>query len=226
MLIDESLGPDNYKTYSYYLKNNELLTELCDKYGSDKGSNSNKTIYNWPAHSYTQHYSKLFSHCRNNIKLVFECGIGSKNPKIPSSMGINGIPGASLRVWKEYFPNAKIIGADIDLNTLFEEDRISTYFVDQTSPDSINLMWEKIGLNNFDLIIDDGWHNFNVGFTLFENSIDRLVEGGLYIIEDVQSSFFSHYINFFKKFSYSVEYINMYRPRLQLADNSLIIIRK
>ena len=40
-------------------------------------------------------------------------------------------PGASLRVWKEFFTKAKIFGADIDKNTLFREKRIQTFHVDQ-----------------------------------------------------------------------------------------------
>ena len=41
-------------------------------------------------------YSKLFDHCRDKIKLVFECGIGTNNPNLISSMNINGKPGAGV----------------------------------------------------------------------------------------------------------------------------------
>ena len=34
-------------------------------------------------------------------------------------------------MWKEYFSNAEIYGADIDKNVLFFENRIKTYHVDQ-----------------------------------------------------------------------------------------------
>ena len=45
------------------------LSELCDKYGSDKGELNNfQQPYPWPAHSYAEYYSRLFGHCRFNIK--------------------------------------------------------------------------------------------------------------------------------------------------------------
>ena len=39
---------------------------------------------------------------------MFECGLGTNNPNLKSNMTENGIPGASLRVWRDYFFNAKI----------------------------------------------------------------------------------------------------------------------
>jgi hypothetical protein len=68
---------------------------------------------------------------------VFECGVGTNNPNITSNMGVNGQPGASLRVWRDYFQNAEVFGADIDRGILFEEQRIRTFYVDQTNKDSI-----------------------------------------------------------------------------------------
>ena len=41
-------------------------------------------------------------------------------------MTLSGSPGASLRVWKDFFSNAKIYGSDIDKDILFNEDRIFT----------------------------------------------------------------------------------------------------
>ena len=59
-------------------------------------------------------------------------------------MTVNGKPDASLRVWKDFFPYAKIYGGDIDSDTLFTEDRILTYHVDQFDNFSIKNMWSKI----------------------------------------------------------------------------------
>ncbi len=111
---------------------------LCDQYGSDKGSltDANQS-YSWSAHSYADYYTQIFSHCRNSVNKVFECGLGTNNPNLLSSMGINGKPGASLRVWRDYFPNAQIYGADIDTEILFSEERIQTYYIDQLNPVSI-----------------------------------------------------------------------------------------
>ena len=59
-------------------------------------------------------------------------------------MTLNGKPGASLKVWKDYFVNAQIFGADIDRNILFKEDRIETYHVNQLDQESIIKMWNNI----------------------------------------------------------------------------------
>ena len=53
----------------------------------------------------------------------------------------NGIPGVSLRVWIDYFFNAKIYGGDIDKEILFEEERSKTFYVDQLNSNSIKSMW-------------------------------------------------------------------------------------
>jgi hypothetical protein len=52
-------------------------------------------------------------------------------------MGRTGTPGASLRAWRDYFPNAEIYGADIDREILFEEERISAFYVNQLSESAI-----------------------------------------------------------------------------------------
>lgn len=85
----------------------------------------------------------------------------------------NGIPGASLRVWRDYFFNANIYGADIDKDILFKEEKIKTFYVDQLDTKSIKQMWANIGVENFDIIIEDGLHepeaNLNFFLILFLN---------------------------------------------------------
>jgi hypothetical protein len=217
-----------YKITTYYSKNiiDEIAT-LCDFYGSDKGEiKQNGHPYNWPSHTYADFYSSLFSHCRDNVKKVFECGLGTNNPELLSSMGINGKPGASLRVWRDYFPNAMIYGADIDKDVLFEERRIKTFYMDQLDPQSIQEYWASVGEDNFDFMLDDGLHTFEAGSTLFSNSIEKLSRFGIYVIEDVFLDDLVKYREFFKKTSYAINYVSLSRPNLALGDNNLVIIRK
>ncbi len=223
--VSSGLG---FRIEVFYKKNyKSRLSELCDIYGSDKGeiSQSNHP-YSWPSHSYADYYSRLFSHCRGSVANVFECGLGTNNPMIPSSMGINGKPGASLRVWRDYFPNALVIGADIDSDVLFQEERIQTYFVDQLDPVSIEEMWRAVNVEFFDLMIDDGLHNFEAGTTLFVNSIQKLSPHGIYVIEDVHPSQLIEYRKFFGESSYDVEYVCLHSPDLSLSDNNLVLVRK
>jgi hypothetical protein len=91
-----------------------------------------------------------------------------------------------------------IYGADIDMDILFEENRIKTYYIDQLDPASISRYWDNVDVNDFDLMIDDGLHTFEAGSTLFVNSVDRLSTNGIYIIEDVGLTDLLHYKNSFQ----------------------------
>lgn len=223
--IEYDLG---YKIVSYYAKNTKCeVSKLCDVYGSDKGElRKDGHPYPWPSHTYADFYSRLFFHCRHGVKYVFECGLGTSNPNLPSSMGISGKPGASLRLWRDFFPNASVYGADIDKDVLFEEERIKTYFIDQLDPIAIKSFWKTVGIKDFDFMIDDGLHTFEAGSTLFLNSIDKLSVNGIYIIEDVGSADLLRYKDFFRNKNYAVEYVFLFRPSMGLSDNSLIAVRK
>ena len=175
-----------------------LLAELCDLHGSDKGTaGSPSVIFPWAAHGYCDVYTELFEARRAEIDSVIECGIGTNNSDLESNMTSAGRPGASLRVWRDYFPNASVIGADIDAATLFTEDRITTHQLDQCDPESIRSMWTTIGSKKFDVMIDDGLHRYHAGRCLFDNSIEHLAEDGIYIIEDVGPSDLELYAEYF-----------------------------
>lgn len=216
------------KFYVFYDKDiSSEMAKLCDKYGSDKGSLTPKSNhYKWLAHSYTDFYSRMYSHCRNSVLKVFECGLGTNNPDIVSSMGVTGKPGASLRMWRDYFPNAKIYGGDIDKNVLFEEEKIKTFYLDQLDPLAIREFWVKVNERNFDLMIDDGLHTFEAGITLFLHSVEFLSPNGIYVIEDVLKNDLVRYKKHFDNSNYLVDYVTMFRPKVGLGDNSLIVIRK
>jgi hypothetical protein len=168
--------PSNYDPNSV-----TLLCKIMGRYGSDKGHENNN---NW--HNYTTYYNKLFENSQNDSLDIFELGLGTNNINIPSNMGKNGIPGASLRGWREYFPNSQIYGADIDKDILFQDERIKTYWCDQLSPEAIKNLWSNETLPKFfDIIIEDGLHTFDANKIFFENSIHKLKSGGVYIIEDI-----------------------------------------
>ena len=210
-----------------YIDNNNILSELCEKYGSDKGfiNYHSKKPYAWRPHSYASFYHSIFGLNRESIKFVYECGIGTNNLNIKSNMTENAEPGASLRVWKDYFVNANIFGGDIDKNILFEEDRIKTHFVDQLNASSIKLMWEKTGVEKFDIIIDDGLHEPKANLNFFFNSIHKLKKNGIYIIEDVSNHHIKHLNN--KLSEYDVEIVTLSTKYKKIYDNNnLLVIRK
>jgi hypothetical protein len=140
-------------------------------------------------------------------------------------MGVAGKPGASLRMWRDFFPNAQIYGADIDRDILFDEERIKTFYIDQLDPKVISEFWQVVG-GEFDFMLDDGLHTFEAGSCLFENSIEFLRDGGIYIIEDVFTEELFRYKTYFSTSKYNVEFVSMFRPNVPLGNNNLIIIRK
>ncbi len=202
------------------------LAALCDKYGSDKDSlTSYGHPYSWAPHGYADFYSLLLAPRRSEVRNVFECGVGTNNPAFVSNMGEAGRPGASLRVWRDYFPNATVVGADIDREVLFTEDRIATYYVDQRDARSVAALWSKVNVTSFDLMIDDGLHEFAAGSCLFDNSIKMLAPDGVYIIEDVGPEDLLSYHDFFAEKPVKVQYVSLDHPALNLEDNNLVVIR-
>jgi len=215
-----------YRITIHYLPNSICeLTRLCELHGSDKGGNPEVSHpYPWPPHSYSEFYSRKFDVIRTKVRAVFECGIGSNNASIPSSMGYGGKPGASLRVWRDYFPNATIVGADIDTRILFSENRICTHYVNQLDITSIENMWKTIEISEFDLMIDDGLHTFEAGTNLFLKSVSRLRLGGIYVIEDVPPRDLRKYEEFFGDTNFAVEYVTFRDRTRRHGEQSLIVV--
>ncbi len=224
----------NYKYTSYYIKkDNNELSKICQKYLANKGYNMSQlkdsNFYLEFFQNYSDYYSEIFHQNKNNIKNVLELGIGSldKNNQYNMSMlGKNYKPGASLRVWRDYFNKANIYGADIDTKTLFKEKRITTSYVDQSDPKSILKMFKKFKVKRYDIIIDDGCHRFNETIIFFKEAIKKLSDNGIYIIEDIVPSQRKKFLKFFKTSNLQVKLINFSRPKKNILSNCLITIRK
>ena len=197
---------------------NSELTDLMNLYGSDKGGKNNH-------HNYSEYYSDIFFHKRKRIKNFLEIGLGTNNTNMASNMGADGTPLASLRAWKDYFINANIYGADIDMDILKDEERIKTFFVDQTNPDTIIAMFNKIAVDKFDIILEDGLHEYNANICFFENSIKYLDDDGIYIIEDIYYKDKKKFINYFKKLKYNFSIVDIFHEE-NISNNIIVIIRK
>ena len=149
------------------------LSKLFIKHGSDKASR----------HDYYKVYGELLNNL-NSVTKIFEIGLGTNNTDIVSTMGKNGTPGASLRAFRDLYSKAHIFGADFDRRILFQEDRIFTFFVDQTELSSFNELGNQIG-DDFDLMIDDGLHSPNANLHSLNFFIPRLKVNGYAVIEDI-----------------------------------------
>ncbi len=151
----------------------DVLKLLFNKFGSDKST----------AHNYHHLYGEILKN-RDDISYVLEIGLGTNNLDVVSNMGTQGKPGASLRAFREYLPNATIFGADIDKRILFQDDRIQTYFVDQTDLASLESLGKNIPYL-MDLIIDDGLHSPNANLAVLAFGLKKLKNYGWLVIEDI-----------------------------------------
>jgi SAM-dependent methyltransferase len=149
------------------------LKSILNKYGSDKAVRRD------------YHYVYAFIlKPTETVTRVLEIGLGTNNMDVVSHMGRRGIPGASLRAFRDFLPNAQIYGADIDRRILFSEERIETFFVDQTSLGSFDALGQGVG-TDFDLIIDDGLHSPNANIAVLTFALSRLKLGGWLVVEDI-----------------------------------------
>lgn len=192
------------------------LRQILIKHQSDKALGGHPVRR---SHNYDIVYEKLFEPIRHEKLNILELGIGSID-KHKHSMGPAVRPGASLRAWKEYFENSNIYGADIDKRTLFTEDRIQTFEVDQTNPDSIKKLKQRIPICN--IIIDDGWHNAPANIEFYKNMIDHC--SGFYIIEDIRELQKAAFFEFFNTIKHSWAFHQL--AGTQKKDNNLIVVCK
>ena len=149
------------------------LKALFDKYGSDK--------------AHFHHYESLYGSILwdpASVESMLEIGLGTNNIGVVSHMGAAGKPGASLRAFRDFLPNAAIYGADIDRGILFTEDRIKTFFVDQTDLSSFEDLGREVG-EGLDLIIDDGLHCPNANLAVLLFALKKLKAGGWFVVEDI-----------------------------------------
>lgn len=147
------------------------LEELFNTHLTDKGT-----------HGYHTFYEQLISNPAT-ITTVLEVGIGTCNPDaVSTTVGWfpdHYRPGASLRAWADYFPNAHIWGIDPQPDCMFDDDpRITTILGSSTSP---------LADLEFDVIIDDGDHSPASQLATLANLWPHVKPGGLYVIEDVYS---------------------------------------
>jgi hypothetical protein len=149
------------------------LKRLFDCFGSDKATD----------HDYHFIYGAILKK-RTEINSILEIGLGTNNTDVVSNMGVRGKPGASLRAFRDFCPNAAIYGADIDSRVLFYEQRIETYQVDQTSRSSIAELQHKIP-GKVDLVIDDGLHSPDANINTLALGINLVKFGGWIVIEDI-----------------------------------------
>jgi hypothetical protein len=148
------------------------IKRCFDKHGSDKASNDYHNIY-----------GPLLKN-RDEVTGILEIGMGTNNTDVVSNMGRWGYPGASLKAFRDFLKSATIYGADIDKRILFEDERIQTFFVDQTDPGTFTELGKSIP-SDLDLVIDDGLHSPNANLETLKFGLTKIRVGAWVVVEDI-----------------------------------------
>lgn len=147
------------------------LTGLADLFGSDKGSIK---------HGYTKHYEKIID------------DLGGKNA--PLTIAEIGIAcGASLRMWANYLPNAKIDGYDIQMECAKLCRDLPSVSITISDPRKV----DKDAA--YDLVIDDGSHIAEDVLGVLAHCWKWVKPGGYYVIEDMGCTYNDGYRDKFNK---------------------------
>lgn len=182
------------------------LCKLAQKYGTDKSPWISETVW---GHNYTPVYYEKFRDMRNSVKKVLEIGIGTKKSMPPKVRKLkNYVVGASLYMWRDFFPNATIYGIDVLPECMVKGDRIETFLVDQGNKNQLEDLIKKIG-SDIDLVIDDGSHKaLHQVFTCVVLK-PLLNPEAVYVIEDVKRM---EIASFLEEWGYQIEY-KMFKPK-------------
>jgi demethylmacrocin O-methyltransferase len=141
------------------------LRKLAFINNTDKGS-----------HGYVEFYDKYFRSLRKKKLSILEIGVAG---------------GGSLRMWKYFFPKSMIYGIDICDKSALQEKRITIFKGDQSDEVFLRDVFSKIG--SLDIIIDDGSHMNAHVISSFRTLFPLLNEGGVYVVEDLQTSYWPKY---------------------------------
>ena len=136
--------------------------------------------------------------------------------------------GHSLRIWREFFPKAKICGIDI-VEKKFTIENVEILKGDQSDLNFLESLINKY--KNFDIIIDDGSHQSKHIIKSFNFLFPYLNTNGIYVIEDLQTSYIPRFggsrinlkkklssMNFLKSLTDSINYEKNDKPFLLASE--------
>lgn len=147
------------------------LTELAEEFGTDK----------WGLHRYTPHYERHLQHLRGERFTLLELGIGGFGRQERKRSG------ASLKMWRWFFPKATIVGVDIRDKSWLDGPRVHTYQGHQSDPGLLARIVAEHGAPL--VVVDDGSHVPDHVRESFRILFPLLPEGAVYCIEDTQTSY-------------------------------------
>ncbi len=151
---------------------------------------NNKRLINKWSH-YFEIYDRHFSKYRGKEVTILEIGVSH---------------GGSLQMWKNYFGNNTIIyGIDIDHRCKqLEEENIKIFIGSQQDKNFLNRIKDLIP--KVDILIDDGGHTMKQQIITFEALFDHVKDDGIYLCEDIHTSYWLKFGGGYKRRGTFIEY--------------------
>ena len=156
-------------------------------------ANTKRRIFKW------QHYFEIYDRHLNKFR----------NKEI-NILEIGVMHGGSLQMWKDYFGSkAKIYGIDINPECKkFEEQNINIFIGSQS--DRSFLKEIKRQIPPVDILIDDGGHTMEQQITSFEELFEHMTSNGVYLCEDLHTSYWEEFGGGYKKPGTFIEYSKIF----------------
>lgn len=120
----------------------------------------------------------------------YESNISNLRMEKFNFLEIGFFEGSSIKTWLDYFQNATIHCIDI-IDIDFKHDRFVYHKISQEDSKLSNLFDD----NYFTIIVDDGSHMTSHQLKSLELLWPKLKNGGLYLLEDLHTSFINFYID-------------------------------
>ncbi len=114
--------------------------------------------------------------------------------------------GGSLQMWRNYFGRrARIYGVDVNPECKnFEERGITVFIGDQEDRTFLREIAAEIG--PIDVLIEDGGHHMGQQIATFEELYPTVKPGGVFLIEDLHTSYWDNYGGGYRKPGTFIEY--------------------
>ena len=166
-------------------------------------SNPGRLIHKW--HHYFDIYHRHFHQFRGRSPVVLEIGV---------------FHGGSLQMWKHYFgPGARIVGVDIDARCRkLEEEGIRVLIGDQADRGFLAELRRQVP--HVDIVIDDGGHYMPQQIASFEELYPHVQPRGIYLCEDIHTSYAPNYDGGYRRAGTFVEYAKGLVDRLHAWHTS------
>lgn len=152
-------------------------------------NNKGRLIHKWL--HYFEIYDRHFSRFRKQPVVILEFGVSH---------------GGSLEMWRNYFgKKAHIYGVDIDHRCEKFNDKSTTILIgDQEDRMFLKSVREKIG--PIDIVIEDGGHTMGQQIATFEEIYPAVNQDGVFLIEDLHTSYWKDFGGGYKKSGTFIEY--------------------